>query len=83
MNYELSDIKAGFKKAEEPEIKLLKSTASLKEQESLRKNIYFCFIDSAKFLTVQIKTNWSPTLSLNKNDMTKILRNYSKTATAS
>ena len=36
-----------FKKAEEPEIKLLTSAGSLKNHESLR-NIYFCFIDYAK-----------------------------------
>ena len=34
--------------AAEPEIKLPKSTGSLKKQESSRKNIYFYFIDYAK-----------------------------------
>ena len=34
-----------LEKAEEPEIKL---PTSLKKQESSRKNVYFCFIDSAK-----------------------------------
>ena len=37
-----------LKKAEEPEIKLPTSAGSSKEQESPRKNIYFCFIDYAK-----------------------------------
>ena len=37
-----------LEKAEEPEIKLPTSTGSWKKQESSRKNIYFCFIDSAK-----------------------------------
>ena len=37
-----------LEKAEEPEIKLPTSAGSLKEQESSRKNIYFCFIDHAK-----------------------------------
>ena len=38
-----------LEKAEEPEIKLPTSASgSLKKQESSRKNIYFCFIDSAK-----------------------------------
>ena len=40
--------KLGFEKAEEPEIKLPKSAGSWKNQESSRKNIYFCFIDYAK-----------------------------------
>ena len=48
MNHELPDGQAGFKKAEEPEIKLPTSTGSSKKQESSRKHIYFCFIDYAK-----------------------------------
>ena len=48
MNRELPDVQAGFKKAEEPEIKLPTSTGSSKKQESSRKHIYFCFIDYAK-----------------------------------
>ena len=47
MNRELPDVQAGFRKAEEPEIKLPTSTGSLKKQE-FQKNIYFCFIDYAK-----------------------------------
>ena len=39
--------KLGFKKAEEPEIKLPTSIGSLKKQRSSEK-IYFCFIDYAK-----------------------------------
>ena len=37
-----------LEKAEEPEIKLPTSVGSLKKQENLKKNIYFCFIDYAK-----------------------------------
>ena len=37
-----------LEKAEEPEIKLPTSSRSSKEQESSRKNVYFCFIDYAK-----------------------------------
>ena len=47
MNYEIPDIQAGFKKAEEPEIKLPKLTGSSKKRE-FQKNIYFCFMDYAK-----------------------------------
>ena len=39
--------KLDLEKAEEPELKLPTSIASLKKQESSR-NIYFCFIDYAK-----------------------------------
>ena len=40
--------KLDLEKPEEPEIKLPTSVGSSKEQESSRKNIYFCFIDYAK-----------------------------------
>ena len=40
--------KQGFKKAEEPEMKLPTSAGSSKKRESSRKNIHFCFIDYAK-----------------------------------
>ena len=48
MNCEISDAQAGFRKAEESEIKLPTSIGLLKKQESSRKNIYFCFTDYAK-----------------------------------
>ena len=48
MNCELPDVQADFRKGRGPEIKLPTSTGSLKKQESLRKNIYFCFIDYTK-----------------------------------
>jgi len=47
MNSELPDVQAGFRKAEEPEIKLPPFGGSSKKQE-FHKNIYFCFIDYAK-----------------------------------
>ena len=47
VNCELPDVQAGFRKAEEPEIKLPTSAASSKKQE-FQKNIYFCFIDYTK-----------------------------------
>ena len=43
-------------KAEEPEIKLPTSAGSSKKQE-FEKNIYFCFIDYTKALTVRITIN--------------------------
>ena len=48
MNRELPDVQTGFTKAEEPEFKLLTSAGSWKKHKSSRKNVYFCFIDSAK-----------------------------------
>ena len=40
--------KQGFKKAEEPEMKLPTSAGSYKKQCSSKGNIYFCFISYAK-----------------------------------
>ena len=54
MNFHM--IKLVLEKAEEPEIKLPTSTGSSKKQE-FQKNIYFCFIDYAKALTVWITIN--------------------------
>ena len=51
--------KLDLEKAEEPEIKLPTSVGSSKEQESSRKNIYFCFIDYAKaFDSVDYNKLW-------------------------
>ena len=47
VNRELPGVQAGFRKAEEPEIKLPTSTGSSEKQESSRKT-HFCFIDYAK-----------------------------------
>ena len=49
--------KLDLEKAEEPEIKLPTSVGSLKKRE-FQKNIYFCFINYAKPLTVWITTNY-------------------------
>ena len=48
--------KLDLEKAKEPEIKLPTSVGSLKKQE-FHKNVYFCFIDYVKALTVWITTN--------------------------
>ena len=41
VNRELPDVQAGFRKAEEPEIKLPTSPRSLKKGRKFQKNIYF------------------------------------------
>ena len=55
MNFQM--FKLDLEKVKEPEIKLPTSIGSSKKQESSRKNIYFCFIDYTKALTVWITTN--------------------------
>ena len=53
---ELPDVQAGFRKAEEPEIKLPTSAGSWKKQESSRKTIS-AVLTTPKPLTVWITTN--------------------------
>ena len=57
MNCELPDVQAGFKKAEEPEIKLPTSTGSWKKQGSSRKTSIFALLTMPKLLTVWITIN--------------------------
>ena len=57
MNCELPDVQAGFRKAEEPEIKLPTFTGSLKKQESSRKTSIFALLTVPKPLTVWITIN--------------------------
>ena len=47
VNRELPDVQAGFRKAEEPEIKLPTSAGFSKKRE-FQKNIWFCFTYYAK-----------------------------------
>ena len=57
MNSELPDVQAGFRKAEELEIKLPTSVGSSKDQESSRKSSTFALLAMPKPLTVWITTN--------------------------
>ena len=57
MNRELPDVQAGFRKAEEPAIKLPTSTGSLKKQESSRKTSISALLTMPKPLTVWITIN--------------------------
>ena len=55
MNFQI--FKLDLEKAGEPEIKLPTSVGSSKKAREFQKNIYFCFIDYTKTLTVWITTN--------------------------
>ena len=57
VNRELPDVQAGFKKAEEPEIKLPTSVGSSKKQESSRKTSTSALLTMPKPLTVWITAN--------------------------
>jgi len=49
--------KLDLEKAEEPEIKFFNIHWIIEKSREFQKNIYFCFIDYAKALTVWITTN--------------------------
>ena len=58
VNHELPDVQAGFRKGEEPEIKLLTSTTeSWKKQEHSRKTSISALLTMPKPLTVWITKN--------------------------
>ena len=57
VNREFPDVQAGFKKAEEPEIKLPTSAGSSKKQESSRKTSISALLTMPKPLTVWITIN--------------------------
>ena len=54
---ELPDVQAGFRKVEEPEIKLPTSSGSSKKQESSRKTSISALLTMPKPLTVWITIN--------------------------
>ena len=55
MNFQM--FKLNLAKAEKPEIKIANICWIIEKARELQKNIYFCFIDYAKALTVWITTN--------------------------
>ena len=57
VNRELPDVQAGFREAEEPEIKLPTSSESWKKQESFRKASVSALLSMPKPLTVWITIN--------------------------
>ena len=58
VNRELPDVQAGFRRAEEPEIKLPTSVGSSREQEGSRKTSTSALLTMRKPLTVWITTNY-------------------------
>ena len=70
-------LKLGLEKPEEPEVKLPKSFGLSKNQESSRKNIYFCFIDYTKaFNCVDHNKLWKILKEMGTPDhLTCLLRN--------
>ena len=76
MNHELPDVQAGFRKAEESEIKLSTYTGSLKKQEISRKTSTSALLTMPKPLTIWITTNWKILQEVDIPDqLTCLLRN--------
>ena len=57
MNGELPDVPAGFRKGRGTRNQIANIHWIIEKATEFQKNIYFCFIDYAKALTVQIATN--------------------------
>ena len=57
MNHELPDVQAGFRKVEEPEIKMPTSAGSSKKQEIFRETSTSAILAMPKPLTMWITTN--------------------------
>ena len=76
MNHEFPDVQAGFRKTEEPEIKLPTSVGSSKNQESSRKTSISAVLTMPKPLTMWITTNWKILKKMGIPDhLTCLLRN--------
>ena len=57
MNWELPDVQAGFRKGRETRDQIANIFCIKGKEREFQENIYFCFIDYAKALTVWITTN--------------------------
>ena len=76
VNCELLAVQVGFKKAEEPEIKLPTSVGSWKKHESSRKTSISALLTTPKPLTVWITTNCGKFFEMGTPDhLTCLLRN--------
>ena len=57
MNYEIPDVQGGFRKGTETRYQAANICWIIEKAREFQKNIYFCFIDYAKALTLWITTN--------------------------
>ena len=57
MNHELPDVQAGFRKGRGTIDQIANIRWIIEKATEVQKNIYFCFIDYAKPLTVRIRIN--------------------------
>ena len=58
MNHELPDVQTGFRKGRQTRDQIANICWIMEKAREFQKNIYFCFIDYAKPLTVWITKLW-------------------------
>ena len=76
MKQELSDVQAGYRKGRGTRDQIAKIHWIIEKAREFQKNIYFCFIDYTKALTVWITTNWKILKKMGIPDhLTCLLRN--------
>ena len=76
MNCELPDVWAGFRKGRGTRDQIANIHWIMEKAREFQKNIYFCFIDYAKHLTVWITINWKILKEMGIPDhLTCLLRN--------
>ena len=76
MNYELPDVQAGFGKGRRTRDQIANTRWIMEKAREFQKNIYFCFSDYAKALTVWITINWKILQEMGIPDhLTCLLRN--------
>ena len=57
VNQELPDVQVGFRKGRGTRDQIVNISCNIEKAREFQKNIYFCFIDYAKALTVWITIN--------------------------
>ena len=76
VNRELPDVQAGFRIGRGPRDQIANICWIIKKAKQFQKNIYFCFVDYAKSLSVLITLNWKILKEMGIPDLlTCLLRN--------
>ena len=76
VNHEIPDFQAGFRKGRGTGDQIANIPLDHRKSKRVPENIYFCFIDYAKPLTVWITTNWKILKEVGIPDhLTCLLRN--------
>ena len=76
VNHEIPDVQAGFRKGRGTRDQIENVCWIIKKARVFQKNIYFCFTDYAKILTVLITINWKILKEMGIPDhLTCLLRN--------